>query len=294
MKFNSILCAILGAAAIFASCKKEEVYTIKVSPETATVYTDEALPKLAVSSDPATALEGKTIEYVSSAADVITVAPDGTLAFAVKDVEQDQNVTITVTVGKEVATSVITVKAQIGRYEVLSIKGTGLQILDRNVGAKSKDEIGNYYQWGKNEPVAANAETAVNANYSADWSATAAGIVDWTKPENTPCPKGWRIPDGDDMKALDAVLENIALWDWDMCSKQEYLDACDALDSMGLIPTGKFQAGKDGKYLASASYFWSSFVDSEKGTVGMFENNLFPLYSKKATYDMAVPVRCVK
>lgn len=96
------------------------------------------------------------------------------------------------------------------------------------------------------------------------------------------------------MSALDAVLENIALWDWDMCSKQDYLDACEMLESMGLIPTGKFQKGKDGKYLASASYFWSSFTDSAKGTVGMFENNLFPLFSKKATYDMAAPVRCVK
>jgi len=178
-------------------------------------------------------------------------------------------------------------------FEALTLEGVNFQIMDRNVGAASTKEIGNFYQWGNNTPVAANADLKVNESYDADW--TLAKAADWTKPENTPCPKGWRLPTADDMKALTNILDNIAMYDFGYATDEELDEAEALLDSMGLIATGKFVKGQEGKYLEKAQYFWTAaVVDMDNGFVGLFENNNFPTLSKKTTLDTAAPVRCVK
>mgnify|MGYP004542715869 CR=1 FL=1 len=294
--------AVVALAVV--ACNKEEggakIDSIKVVPETKTLYTDEALPELAVVLEPEDA--DVTVEWTSSDPETVTVSDKGELAFAVKDIEDaEKTVTITAKAGDKTATCVLTVKGQISRYEVLDLTETlGVKLLDRNVGAKSSTEIGNFYQWGKNTPVAANDETAVNTNYDAAWGPTSEGFADWTVAENTPCPKGWSLPNDEQMTKIDKALENIALWDMDFCTREEYEASCAALESMKLVGCGQFKNGyTDKKYLADASYFWTSytFTDSEgKAKIGTFENNLFPTYSKKSgcAYDVAMPVRCVK
>lgn len=202
--------------------------------------------------------------------------------------------TISASAAGKTATCVITVKPQIARYEILDFtKEYGFKMLDRNVGASAVLKVGNYYQWGKNTPVAVAGDAKVNANYDANWSADSKGFADWSKPENTPCPIGWGLPDDEQMKAIDKKLEAIALYDMDMATREEY-EAAELLFNRMLVPaSGQFgKEGKEGLYLPDAYYFWSGVKTSEG--VNSFEYNLFPTYKKKNPLTLAFPVRCVK
>jgi len=293
--------AVVALAVV--ACNKEEgakIDSIKVVPETKTLYTDEALPELAVVLDPEDA--NVTVEWTSSDPELVTVSDKGVLAFAVKDIEDaEKTVTITAKAGEKTASCVLTVKGQISRYEVLDFTADfGFQMLDRNVGAKSKEEVGNYYQWGKNTPVAANDETEVNANYNAEWGPTSEGFADWTVAENTPCPKGWSLPNDEQMKKVKAKLDIIGDWYLDMATDEECAEAFAIVDKMALVECGQFKKeSTTQKYLPTAKYFWTSYTfkdDADVSKVGTFEYNNFPTYSTKTggSYDLAIPVRCVK
>lgn len=294
---------IAVVALAIVACNKEEgakIDSIKVVPETKTLYTDEALPELAVVLDPEDA--NVTIEWTSSDPELVTVSDKGVLAFAVKDIEDaEKTVTITAKAGEKTAACVLTVKGQISRYEVLDFTADfGFQMLDRNVGAKSKEEVGNYYQWGKNTPVAANDETEVNANYNAEWGPTSEGFADWTVAENTPCPKGWSLPNDEQMKKVKAKLDIIGDWYFDMATDEACAEAFAIVDKMALVECGQFKKeSTTQKYLPTAKYFWTSYTfkdDADVSKVGTFEYNNFPTYSTKTggSYDLAIPVRCVK
>ena len=294
---------IAVVALAIVACNKEEgakIDSIKVVPETKTLYTDEALPELAVVLDPEDA--NVTVEWTSSDPELVTVSDKGVLAFAVKDIEDaEKTVTITAKAGEKTASCVLTVKGQISRYEVLDFTADfGFQMLDRNVGAKSKEEVGNYYQWGKNTPVAANDETEVNANYNAEWGPTSDGFADWTVAENTPCPKGWSLPNDEQMKKVKAKLDIIGDWYYEMATDEECAEAFAIVDKMALVECGQFKKESTAqKYLPEAKYFWTSYTfkdDADVSKVGTFEYNNFPTYSRKTggSYDLAIPVRCVK
>lgn len=293
--------AVVALAVV--ACNKEEgakIDSIKVVPETKTLYTDEALPELAVVLDPEDA--NVTVEWTSSDPELVTVSDKGVLAFAVKDIEDaEKTVTITAKAGEKTASCVLTVKGQISRYEVLDFTADfGFQMLDRNVGAKSKEEVGNYYQWGKNTPVAANDETEVNANYNAEWGPTSEGFADWTVAENTPCPKGWSLPNDEQMKKVKAKLDIIGDWYYGMATDEACAEAFAIVDKMALVECGQFKKeSTTQKYLPTAKYFWTSYTfkdDADVSKVGTFEYNNFPTYSTKSggSYDLAIPVRCVK
>lgn len=295
---------IAVVALAIVACNKEEggakIDSIKVVPETKTLYTDEALPELTVVLDPEDA--NVAVEWTSSAPELVTVSDKGVLAFAAKDIEDaEKTVTITAKAGEKTASCVLTVKGQISRYEVLDFTADfGFQMLDRNVGAKSKEEVGNYYQWGKNTPVAANDETEVNANYNAEWGPTSEGFADWTVAENTPCPKGWSLPNDEQMKKVKAKLDIIGDWYLDMATDEACAEAFAIVDKMALVECGQFKKeSTTQKYLPTAKYFWTSYTfkdDADVSKVGTFEYNNFPTYSTKTggSYDLAIPVRCVK
>lgn len=202
--------------------------------------------------------------------------------------------TISASAAGKTATCVITVKPQIARYEILDFTADlGFKMLDRNVGASAELKVGNYYQWGKNTPVAVAGDAKVNANYDANWSADSKGFADWSKPENTPCPIGWGLPDDEQMKAIDKKLEAIALYDMDYATREEY-EAAELLFNRMLVPaSGQFgKEGQEGLYIPTAYYFWSGVKTSEG--VNTFEYNLFPTYTKNNPLTLAFPVRCVK
>ena len=289
---------VAAVAFAFAACSKDEVKldSLTVTPETVTKFTDEVLPELSVTGSPSDILMGggTVVTWTSDKPEIITVDENGKIAFAVKDIENEETVTISASAAGKTATCVITVKPQIARYEILDFTADlGFKMLDRNVGASAVLKVGNYYQWGKNTPVAVAGDAKVNANYDANWSADSKGFADWAKPENTPCPIGWGLPDDEQMKVIAKKLEAIALYDMDLATREEY-EAAELLFNRMLVPaSGQFgKEGQEGLYLSTAYYFWSGVKTSEG--VNSFEYNLFPTYKKSNPLTLAFPVRCVK
>lgn len=294
---------IAVVALAIVACNEEEgakIDSIKVVPETKTLYTDEALPELAVVLDPEDA--NVTVEWTSSDPELVTVSQKGELALTVEDIEEEEKVvTITAKAGELSATCKLTIKGQIARYEVLDFtKEFGFKMLDRNVGAKSKEDAGYFYQWGKILPVASGNDTEVNEFYDKDWSPESKGFADWTVAENTPCPKGWSLPNDEQMKKVKAKLDIIGDWYYEMATDEECAEAFAIVDKMALVECGQFKKeSTTQKYLPEAKYFWTSYTfkdDADVSKVGTFEYNNFPTYNRKAggSYDLAIPVRCVK
>ena len=210
--FLACLCAIAAA------CTKEsgtDISGLSITPESYTVYTDEALPELVLSAEPAEALDGETVTWTSSNPDVISVNSEGVLAFEVDDIEEtEMKVTITASVagGDFSANAVITVKGQIARYGIIDLTSElGIRMLDRNLGAGSPDDPGYYYQWGKNEPV--TPETI-----DADWTASGEGFSDWTSAGNSPCPAGWELIDAELLNTIDKNVTEV-IFDYEMWKK---------------------------------------------------------------------------
>lgn len=280
------------ALTLLCSCNGLKIESLSITPETATVFVDENLPELSLSATPQDALEGASVTWTSSNPGIISVAEDGTIEFAVKDIEGEETVTITAKAGDKTAVCMITVKGLICKYGINDLsQELGLLFLDRNVGAAAVGDAGNYYQKGNNTPVAYTGSTEVNAGYKADWSAESEGFVDWSKPENTPCPTGWRIPNADDMNLLKTkVLDPIA--EYEMFDMGDYPEAEYAiLEKINPAVSGRFQPEKK---IDAAKCFWSTFVNETNGKLGVYEDNNFPNFSKSYTYVAAIPVRCVK
>lgn len=176
-------------------------------------------------------------------------------------------------------------------FNALNLTGMSFQMMDRNVGAKSLTDVGNYYQYGNNTPVA-TADGILDA-FDAAWTLDKA--ADWSVPANTPCPEGWRLPNAEDIAALKKVLDNNEMmYDYDMCTAEE-LAACEKLvDEMMILACGTYRPDKEGIYLPDASYFWTAVCDKTAGTATLYEDNNFPLFSAKAVPSTAAPLRCVK
>lgn len=311
---------VAAAALALAACTKEDgvkLDALTITPDAKTVYTDEQLPVLSLTATPENAIDGATVEWTSNDPALVSVSDKGELAFEVKDIEEsEKTVTITAKVGEKTAACTLTVKGQIARYEVLDLTADfGFQILDRNVGAKNTDEAGNFYQWGKNEAVAANDDAEVNKNYDAEWGIKSEGFADWTVAENTPCPKGWSLPSGDRIAKIKEYANIYSTYELEWYdfgldeelltySKAEYEDAKAKLAKLPLTATGKFAfTSKDGvstfgKTTPNAVSFWlgEKTTDAEKGTetVSYYENNRFPTISKGGAFTTAMTVRCVK
>ena len=117
--------------------------------------------------------------------------------------------------------------------------------------------------------------------------------------ENTPCPKGWSLPDDEQMKRIDSKLEIIGYWDADMAEYEDCAEAFAILEKIKLVKCGQFNNKyTTQKYLSDeARYFWSSYIVTEESgaqKIGLFEYSRFPIYKNGGSYDVAVPVRCVK
>lgn len=286
-----------AALLALAACKKDEpkLETLALEPATAEVITDEVLAELKLTATPEGILDGKTITWTSDKPEIVAISEDGVLSLKVTDLEETQTVVITAAVEDKTATCTLTVKGLIARYEIIDMTSElGFKILDRNVGAKTADEVGNFYQWGKNTPVAANNDTDVNSSYDAEWSASSTGFADWSKPENTPCPKGWGLPTENQMKAID---DKTYLPYWG-ATDEEIAAVKALLDKMHLVNTGSFdKRNTTGKTPDTYVNFWSA-VSGDNGNHWMFQYNNsdggMVYIVKTGTPDLAIPVRCVK
>ena len=81
---------------------------------------------------------------------------------------------------------------------------------------------------------------------------------------------------------------------------EDCAEAFAIVDKMALVECGQFKKeSTTQKYLPKAKYFWTSYTfkdDADVSKVGTFEYNNFPTHSTKTggSYDLAIPVRCVK
>lgn len=287
---------VSAAVLALASCGKEDsIETLVLTPETASFATDEALPELTLTATPEGILDGKTVVWASDKPEVLSVAEDGKLSLAVSDLEEEASVVISATVDGVTASSTITVKGLISHYNVIDMTAElGFKILDRNVGAASPEEIGNFYQWGKNTPVASGNDADVNGNYDAEWSAESAGFADWSKAENTPCPMGWGLPDEELMN----TINDKTYYPYWGATDEEIAAVKALLDKMSLVNTGSFdKRSTTGKTPDTYVNFWAA-KEGDNGNHWMFQYNNSDggrvYVVKTGTPDLAIPVRCVK
>jgi hypothetical protein len=319
-KFLLLLCV---CAIAFVSCKDNvtppvEVASVTVSPATFSLFADEALPTLTATVEPKDA-EDPTVTWSSSDPAIIAVdASTGALSLAVADIpDAEKAVTITAKAGEKTGTSIITVKGQIAKYEVIDIsEEVGLRILDRNVGATAAYDgkndaaaIGNFYQWGKNTAVASGADTKANSNFSDTWNAAGEGFKDWATAANTPCPVGYSIPTYEQMKSITDITSNYDdfFWEEGYISDEDYYAGKALYEKLKLVGTGAFVAGGAKKPLMlSAEFLWTSTLspgqtgetdgvndDGFKYAYSYCFNN-FPTINKTDIVNMAMPIRCVK
>lgn len=290
-----------------------EVTGISVTPSTATIYQEQtALPTLSAAITPENA-DDPTITWSSNNTAYLTVNNKGVLTL-VKDIDADATVTITAKAANgKTGTCTVQLKACLeGGYKVIDATDEiGLLILDRNIGATepynnnasepNAAAVGNYYQFGKNTPVAQNDDTNVNSSFNTTWNATGTDYKDWNVSENTPCPAGWRIPNQAETKRIvDATF-----WDWDFVDMgmmtEEELMAAKALQEKILIARGglwKLNNGTVEKYLPEAACFWSNEINTtntdEAKLAYAYVDNLFATLDKKQPVVNALPIRCVK
>ena len=307
MKKNIFFAAVCVLAAACSTDDGPVISGLTISPESATVFTDEELPQLALSATPADALEGQTVTWSSSDPSIITVSDGGVLAFAVKDIEDaSKTVTITASVGSSSAASVITVRGQIARYEIIDFTSDlGFSMLDRNVGATSAEDPGLYFQWGKNEPV-------TPATIDAEWSAEGAEFADWTVAGNSPCPMGWEPMNTAQKNSMNDNVTDI-IFDYEMClemgmpefsnySEEEYNAAKALWDKMKFVGGGCIRPGatgmvdENGFYNSSAVYVWTGSLvenaESGKSAYTIEFSNYPNVAEGSVTY--AYNLRCVK
>lgn len=303
MKKNLLFLSM--AAMMVVACSEDDpiaVESIAIEPASVAVYQNtEVAPVLEVKFTPENA-DDKTIVWTSSSEAVSVSAENQVVVNGA--IMEDATVVLTATAKSGVtATCTVELRACLeGGYKIIDLKEVGLQMLDRNLGAKevskadwkNPDGIGYYYQYGKNEPVAADLDPSVNNNWTADWSAESEGFKDWTVAENTPCPKGWRLPTSAEMKKI----VNASFWDWDFVDfgmmTEDELYAAKDFQKKTLIPFGgAWKAGENGaeKYLAGAAMLWSAGLADGKAIT--YEDNSFAVTGKREP-NYAMPVRCVR
>lgn len=215
------------------------VSEVLVSPSSGTLYIDSELPVMTYCVAPLGTLD-TLVTWVSDKPEVLDVDPQtGELIWgSITNTE----VTITaVSSSNENITGscVFTIRNARGLYGYVDLrKSCGLWMIDRNLGASTntgswnlnfssnKGARGDYYQWGKNEPVANMEKGGQNGeggewvydngrvlrggyeNYSNVWGESSVGFLDWSQLENQPGDwENWRLPTKEELEKLSYYME---------------------------------------------------------------------------------------
>lgn len=310
MKKNSLLLSL--ALLAFVGCQSDDntigVNSVTVAPSSFELFADETLPQLVATVLPDNA-ENKTVTWSSDKPAMIDVDPaTGVLTMKVTDIEADfETVTITATTAAgKTGKSEIKLKGQISKYKIIDCKAElGLLILDRNIGATEPwnktdknyaASNGNYYQWGKNTPVATGGDATANSNFDENWNEGSTGFLNWAVAANTPCPKGWSIPNKEQVE----LIADKAFNDDEYQSPAEYEVALALYNKLLVARNGKFQEAAV-KYLPAAGFFWSSFTHTpvsgtNAGSLCAYAiaDNTWFITNKTELVKYAMPIRCVK
>lgn len=304
---------------------------VTVSPSTGLLYKDSNLPVLSYYVAPLGAKD-TTVTWSSDKPEVLNVDPvTGVLSWG-SPVNTEVVIAATSNSNPEIKGSCIfTVRNANGRYRYVDArKQAGLWILDRNLGATTQPVegaiptlnntwTGNFYQYGKNAPVAnyevggpdgkgGYLEFTYNGatkkliggypTYVPYWDNTMEGFVDWTDPKLVlDGMDGWRLPTKEE-------LEKLAYW----MDENNFRTAAEKgaakyfMQELGFGPGGLIGGEKynwifdmgDATELYS-SYIWSSSYnpDTQKAWVLRIRDGR-PSVIELSTVGIACPIRLVR
>ena len=144
-----------------------------------------------------------------------------------------------------------------GKEAVEAGAGTGNRWMDRPLGMLPNAR-GLYYQWGRKDAFPGG-RTVTPEGATGNWG-------NGTKTIHDPCPPGWRVPSGAELKA--AVVVNDAGFPWTTAGRQK-ASAGGFYPAMGWIASGTTvqSPGTAGKYWHGTSAEVLSFTNSSTGYV---------------------------
>lgn len=298
--FFSCICSLLG----FISCDYDNgwdgykenltggaVQMVIVSPSTKVLYIDSELPTMHYYVAPSGAAD-TTVTWISDKPEILAVnAQTGVLSWGTPVNSEVTISAVSNSNDQAVGKCVFTVRNVRGLYQYVDLrKQAGLWMLDRSIGANSRADgsygnlllipgctwCGNYYQYGKNDPVA-NWEKGGNdgkggkwdykngymleggyPSYDPYWDTTKEGFVDWKDPENLPdAMEGWRLPTKEELEKLAYYLDESNFRDAQGKGAVKVLKEDLAFGPSGLVG-GEDNHWTYSHYSVWCQYLWSS------------------------------------
>lgn len=304
------------------------VMGLVISPASKTLYVDSEFPDWQLRCIPSNAGD-TTVTWSSDHPEILDIdTKTGKMSWGTP---RNAEVVITATSNSNANVQAIcklTIKNSRGKYRILDFRAQlGLWVLDRNLGASAaaegsdqKSAVGDYYEYGRNVPVA-NMEFGGNDGkgggykyptgqeifggypaYDFTWRLTGPEFVDWSIPGNTPAPPGWRLP-------TKADLDKIAY----MCNEKNFetqkeKGAAKLLRKKLLfVRTGRLN--RYNQWNGAKCHWWSSSYNADKMTVWALEvtwdgDEVNPPVVVEMNfkvldgnwginYEAAIPIRCV-
>lgn len=306
------------------------VQQIFVSPTSGTLYLDSEVPVMTYSVAPLGASD-TTVYWLSDNPEVLSVDSLTGVLELVSVVNTE--VTITAVSNSDPTVKghcVFTIRNRRGLYGFVDLRAAcGLWMIDRNLGATAvdndnwaynvnKESVGDYYQWGYNEPVANQVTGGPDGkggaqsypgtpytiaggyeNYTIDYGTDSEYYKDWSMVENQPLGRGWenwRLPTKEELEKLVYYMTP------DNFHTAAEIGAAESLrKSMNWRATAAisfYEAAKDKvwKYQYSSpacGYIWSSTIDEETGWAWVLEVSESSCQLITQPLYTAIPIRLV-
>ncbi|MEG2340332.1 MAG: hypothetical protein RSA53_05625 [Odoribacter sp.] len=202
-----------------------EMDEIMITPSSIEFYLDTEIPYLTVMRIPAYAKD-TTVTWSSSRPDLIKIDPTSGKMEVIQREPTQVKVVATSRDGGHSSFCTFNLRmitTPMEWYIPMDLKKDfGLWLLDRSIGSAKSDER---LQWGRNTPCWISRQYPTGQPGSVNWSADVNNkeYCDWTKPDKTRCPKGWRIPTRKELELIASKVNKTAEMSYDEQKSAELL-----------------------------------------------------------------------